>query len=423
MTPERRKAWAWALYDWANSAFATTVMAGFFPLFFKDYWAAGADATVSTFRLGAANSAQSVALALLAPVLGAIADRGAARKRFLGFFAGLGVGTTALLFFVPSGAWGWAAALYILAGLGFGGSLVFYDALLVDVSPENRMHRVSALGYSLGYLGGGLLFALNVLMTLQPGLFGLSDATQAVRLSFLSVALWWALFSLPLFRYVEEPRSAGAKLGWSAVAAGFRQLADTFREVRRLKTVFLFLLAYWLYIDAVDTVIRMAVDYGLSLGFQSKDLILALLITQFVGFPAAILFGALGSRIGAKRGILLGIAVYLGVTVWAYFLSSPAEFYGLAVTIGLVQGGVQALSRSLYASIIPKARSAEFFGFYNMLGKFAAVVGPTLMGWVGVLTGEPRFAILSLSALFLGGAVLLCFVREEEGIRAAREYG
>jgi UMF1 family MFS transporter len=413
MTPERRRTVAWAFYDWGNSAFATTVVAGFFPVFFKEYWAAGADRTVSTFQLGVASSVQSVVLALLAPTLGAIADRGAARKKFLFFFTSLGIASTAALFWVPGGAWVAAATLFVVAGLGFGGGNTFYDALLVNVCREDQVDRVSSLGYALGYLGGGILFALNVVMTLRPELFGLSGPADAVRLSFLTAALWWALFSVPLFRFVPEPRVPSERPGLAAVVGGFRQLADTFREVRALKAAFLFLLAYWLYIDAVDTVIRMAVDYGLSLGFRSQDLILALLITQFVGFPSALAFGALGARIGARRGILLGIAVYIGVTVWGYFLSRPAEFYALAAVIGLVQGGVQALSRSFYARLIPKDRAAEFFGFYNMLGKFAAVIGPALMGWVGVLTGEPRAAILSLAVLFLGGAALLCFVREE----------
>lgn len=421
MTDDRKKVLSWALYDWANSAFATTVMAGFFPLFFKQYWSAGLDATVSTFRLGAANSIESVIVAALAPVLGAIADRGGAKKRFLFTFAGLGIGATAALCFVGRGQWGAAAALYVVAAGGFAGSIVFYDALLVAVCGDDRVDVVSALGYALGYLGGGLLFAGNVAMTLWPRTFGLADASQAVRLSFVSVALWWALFSVPLLRWVPEPSGDRRAVGWGAVGAGFRQLARTFREVRRLKVVFLFLAGYWLYIDALDTIVRMAIDYGLALGFDSRSLIVALLITQFVGFPAAIAFGRIGERLGAKRGILIGIAVYVGVTGWAYTMRSSAEFYALAVVIGLVQGGVQSLSRSLYTRIIPKTKAAEFFGFYNMLGKFAAVIGPLLMGWVALVTGSPRHSILSIAGLFAAGALLLVFVDVERGARAATE--
>lgn len=421
MTDERRRILSWALYDWGNSAFATTVMAGFFPLFFKQYWSAGVDASASTFYLGAANSVESVLVAALAPVLGAVADRGGSKKRFLAFFAGLGVSATAALCLVGRGGWPLAAALYVVAAGGFAGSLVFYDALLVGVCPPERMDAVSGLGYALGYLGGGLLFALNVALTLWPRWFGLPDAAAAVKISFVSVALWWAAFSVPLLRHVPEPPPQGREAGWHAVGAGFRQLAGTLREVRRLRVVLLFLAGYWLYIDGVDTVIRMAVDYGLSLGFDAGSLIVALLITQFVGFPAALAFGRLGGRIGAKRGVLLGLAVYVGVTAWAAAMRSAAEFFALAAVIGLVQGGVQALSRSLYARIIPPSKAGEFFGFYNMLGKFAAVIGPLLMGWVGLATGSPRRAILSIALLFAAGGALLVFVDEERGAAAAAE--
>jgi len=415
-----KKILSWSLYDWANSAFATTVMAGFFPLFFKKYWSAGVDATHSTFQLGVANSVGSIVVVVLAPALGAIADKGGCKKRFLLCFSGLGILATAALYTVAEGLWPAAAALYVAAAVGFSGGNAFYDALLVSVVDEDRVDFVSALGFSLGYLGGGLLFALNVAMVLAPATFGLADATQAVRISFLTVAVWWALFSVPLFLFVEEPRPA-APLPWRrAVAGGFRQLGATFREVRRLRVVFLFLIGYWLYIDGVDTIVRMAVDYGMSLGLNSNSLIVALLVTQFVGFPAAIAFGKLGERFGAKAGIFLALVVYVGVTVWGYRMDTEAEFFAMAATIGLVQGGVQALSRSLYTRLIPPGKAGEFFGFYNMLGKFAAVLGPVLMGWVAVATGEPRNAIFAITALLLAGGACLFFVDEKEGRRQAR---
>ncbi len=421
MSPRRQQV-SWALYDWANSAFATTVMAGFFPLFFKQYWSGGVDATVSTFRLGLANSLAGIAVAVLAPLLGAVADRGGTRKGFLAGFALLGAGATGALFAAGQGQWVLAASLYGLGIVGFSGANVFYDALLVSVAGERRVDVVSALGYSLGYLGGGLLFAVNVAMTLWPGAFGLAGAAEAVRVSFVTVAVWWALFSLPLLFAVPEPPFAGTRRapGLAAVAGGFRQLAATFREVRRLKVVFVFLCGYWLYIDGVDTIVRMAVDYGLSIGLDQKSLIAALLLTQFVGFPAALAFGKLGERVGPKPGIFVCLAVYLGVTVWGAYLETAAEFFGLAVAIGLVQGGVQSLSRSLYARLIPPSKAAEFFGFYNMMGKFAAVVGPVLMGWTAMATGNPRAAILSVALLFVAGGACLFFVDEAEGRRAAR---
>lgn len=420
--PGRRAVYAWAFYDWANSAFATTVMAGFFPLFFKEYWNSGVADTVSTFRLGMANSAASLVVVLCAPLLGAIADHLDRRKGFLLLFAALGVVMTGALHFVAAGDWQLAALCYGLAILGFSGGNLFYDALLLGVARPAQLDRVSALGFALGYLGGGLLFAFNVLMVLHPDWFGLPDKATAVRVSFLSVALWWAVFSVPLFVRVHEARAAERVCARAAIARGFGQLRRTLREIGRLPHTFLFLAAYWLYIDGVDTIVRMAVDYGMSLGFPSNSLIVALLITQFVGFPAAIAFGRLGDRIGARAGILVALAVYMAVTAWGAFMSAVWEFYLLAVVIGLVQGGVQSLSRSLYARLIPPGRSAEFFGFYNMLGKFAAVLGPALMGWVGVLSGSPRIGILSVLALFVVGAVLLLRVDVARGMRdAARQ--
>jgi UMF1 family MFS transporter len=408
---DRRAVVSWALYDWANSAFATVMMAGFFPIFFRDVWSAGEASTDITFRLGLANSIASLVIVAIGPALGAVADRGGARKRFLMAFLALGVTTTGALTWVALGRWEVALVLFVLSTVGFLGANVFYDALIVSVTSEDRYDVVSALGYALGYLGGGVLFAVCVAMTLWPVRFGLAGAEQAVRLSFLLTAVWWAVFAIPLFLFVRE-QGATARSGLvSAVRGGLSQLAATFRELRGIRTVGLFLLAYWLYIDGVDTIIRMAVDYGMALGFGRSGLILALLITQFVGFPAAIAFGRIGARLGARTGILIGIGVYVAVTVWAFFMDSTWEFYALAVTIGLVQGGVQALSRSFYARLIPPEKSAEFFGFYNMLGKFAAVIGPVLMGWVGVVTGNPRLAILSIVVLFLGGGTLLLCVR------------
>ena len=416
-----KKVISWSLYDWANSAFATSVMAGFFPVFFKQFWSTGVEVTTSTFRLGLANSIASLIVAALAPILGAIADRGGAKLKFLLFFAAMGIIMTGGMFFVAKGAWQLAVLLYILGIIGFSGGNVFYDSLIVDVSPPGRTDMVSSLGFSLGYLGGGLLFAGNIFMTLKPSLFGLVDASQAVRVSFLTVATWWALFSIPVMIFVKEPPIEHQKTGWAMVGAGFRQLRTTFGEIRKLRLVFLFLIGYWLYIDGVDTVIRMAVDYGMSLGFEANSLIVALMITQFVGFPAAIAFGKLGERLGTKTAILMGIAVYVGVTVWAMFMEKTGEFYALAVVVGLVQGGVQSLSRSFYSRIIPANKAAEFFGFYNMLGKFAAVIGPFLVGWVGVLTGNPRTAIFSIIILFISGGVILYFVNEKEAARIAKE--
>jgi UMF1 family MFS transporter len=411
----RRPVVAWALYDWGNSAFATTVMAGFFPVFFKQYWSVGVEASVSTFRLGLANGVASFIIAVLAPLLGAIADRGGARVRLLALATVLGAASTGGLYLVQEGQWQLAAVLYGVASLGFWSGVTFYDALLLDVTEDRKeLDMVSSFGYALGYIGGGLLFAFNVLMTLRPETFGLASAADAVRLSFLSVAAWWVLFSVPVVLFVRETKPA-QPLGFAAASrAGLRELRVTVGHIRAYKPLVWFLFAYWLYIDGVNTVIKMAVDYGLSLGFPQQSLIAALLLTQFVAFPAALAFGWLGSKIGARNGIFLALAVYAGATIGAYRMDSSFDFYALAVTIGLVQGGVQALSRSYFGSLVPVGKQGEFFGFYNMMGKFAAVLGPMLVGFTALATGSTRAGILSVVLLFVAGAALLWRARIEE---------
>ncbi len=419
---DKKSIFAWVMYDWANSAFATSVLAGFFPIFFKQYWSVGIDPTLSTARLGLANAAAGLLVAILAPFLGAVADMGAFKKKFLLFFTVLGVVATAALYFVGLGDWAWAAFFFSCANVGFSGGIIFYDALITDISSEDRLHNISALGYAYGYLGGGLLCAINVWMSLSPATFGLSDTTEAVRMIFMTVAIWWAIFSIPLFVMVKEPVYIAPKNKLNMISGGVKQLWVTLHEIRHQKNLLLFLVAYWFYIDGVGTVIRMAVDYGMSLGFKPDDLIAALLITQFIGLPAAIAFGHLGNRLGAKISIFIGLAIYLAVSIGGAFITSRVEFWILATLIGLAQGGVQTLSRSYYAMIIPPEKSAEYFGFYNMLGKFAAVLGPVLMGSVPLLFRHfgyasdtaSRAGIISISLLFLIGAILLYQVKEQK---------
>jgi UMF1 family MFS transporter len=405
---------AWAFYDWANSAFATTVMAGFFPVFFKEYWNAGVVATESTFRLGLLNGLGAAVIALLAPVLGAIADRSSSRVRMLMMVTLLGCAATAGLALVAQGHWVAAALLYMLASLGFWGGIVFNDSLLLHVAEPDEYDLVSGFGYSLGYLGGGLLFAVNVFMTLQPQLFGFADAGEAVRASFVTVGVWWLVFALPCVLVVKERKAVPSVGAAEAVRQGLRELLGTLAEVRKYRPVLWFLAAYFLYIDGVNTVIKMAVDYGLSLGFGPADLMKALLLTQFVGFPAALAFGWLGRRIGARRGIFLALTVYAGVTCYAYFIDSARDFYVMAVAVGLVQGGIQSLSRSYFGRLVPEGKSSEFFGFYNMMGKFAAVLGPLLMAFTALLTGDSRLSILSILVLFVAGGTLLVLAARAE---------
>lgn len=413
MFDQKKSVWSWALYDWANSAYVTVVMAGFFPVFFKQYWSAGAAVTASTAQLGMANALSGLVMGVLAPVLGAIADRGQAKKKFLVLFAYTGAVLTSGLVLVQRGNWQMAAILYVLSVVGFSGANIFYDALLPGVAGKKKMDAVSALGYALGYLGGGLLFAFTIWLTLKPELFGVAAQESAVTISFILVGIWWALFTIPLILFVPEPAYVCDTKSRSPICDGLRQIYSTFREIRTMKNIFLFLLAYWFYMDGIDTIIRMAVDYGLSLGFVFTDLLLALLITQFVGFPSALVYGKLGEQIGTRRAIYSGLGVYLVVVLWAIMMKHKAEFYALAVLIGLVQGGVQALSRSLYARLIPQEKAGEFFGFYNMLGKFAVIIGPALLGLVGRLTSSPRMGILSIAVLFIVGGIILGYVKED----------
>lgn len=434
MKKDQRAVWGWALYDWANSAFATTVMAGFFPVFFKAFWSHGANVNVSTARLGLANGIASLVVALIAPFLGAIADKSDARKSFLILFAYLGVLMTASLFLVGKGQWVLAIFCYCMGTIGFSGANIFYDALLPSVSSRKRIHYVSSLGFSMGYLGGGLLFLFNVLITLHPSWVGLADEAAAIRWSFLSVAVWWGGFTILTILWVPKDNSNGPTEGIvDLIKSGFKQVIATLGQIRRLKMVFLFLLAYWLYIDGVDTIIRMAVDYGMSIGFAANDLIVALLLVQFVGFPAALIFGKLGQKWGARRMIFVAIAIYILVTIYGTLMTQKIDFYILAIVIGLVQGGIQALSRSYYAGLIPPGQEAEFYGFYNMLGKFAAILGPFLMGIVGLLARHlmmpsaptpeeviavgrmaSRFSIGSVLILFIAGGLLFYFVDEKK---------
>lgn len=412
---DKKQVLSWALYDWANSAFITAITASFFPILFKEFWSAGVDPADSSFRLGMANSSASLVVLFMAPVLGAIADQGAFKKRFLGFFAMLGILTTAGLFFVGHGNWLVAVTLFIFASIGFAGANIFYDSLILTVSKNQHLDQVSGFGYGMGYAGGGLFFAICVYLTQRPDLIGLENALQVISYVFLATALWWGVFSIPLFTFVKEQKGIN-KVEGGAIQGGFKQLLATFHKVRRLRMVGLFLLAYWLYIDAVDTIIRMAVDYGMAIGIDSSSLIIALLVTQFVGFPSAIAFGFLGQKIGAKKGILIGLGIYILITLWGSRIQNTWEFYVIAALIGLVQGGVQSLSRSLYARLIPQHAAGEFFGFYNMLGKFAAVIGPLMMGWIALKTGDHRLSILSLLFLFITGAVLLMFVDEKKTV-------
>ncbi len=420
---DTKKVVSWAFYDWANSAYSTTVMAGFFPIFFEKFWSNPDDVIQSTYQLGIANSVSSIIIALVSPILGAIADRGSAKKKLLITFAFLGIVMTGGLWFVQQGEWKLAVFFYVIATIGFMAGNIFYDSLLPSVATRDKVDYVSSLGYSLGYLGGGLLFLVNVLMYLHPDWFGISDSSTAIRLSFVSVAIWWGIFTLPVMLFLPEPESENSVPLRKAVRSGLLQLKETYNHIREMKVIGTFLMAYWLYEDGVATIVRMAVKVGSSMGFAAGDLITAILMVQFIGFPAALLYNWFGTRVGVKNAVLIAIGGYGIITLLGYFMTDRSHFYLLAALIGIFQGGIQALSRSLFTRLVPPNKEAEFFGFYNMLGKFAAVIGPVLMGWITVTTGNPRMGILSIVVLFVLGGLLLKRVDFEEGERIASEFG
>ena len=402
-----KNAWKWAFYDWANSGFATTVMAGFFPIFFKSFWAGDLEAAESTFVIGSVNSLIGLLIAISAPILGAIADVGKTKKKFLFIFASLGILATGYLFFIPESSWKLAVVFYGLGVIGFSGGNIFYDALIVSVSSPDERNRTSSLGFSLGYLGGGLLFLLNVAMYLYPQWFGLSGPAEAVLWSFLSVAIWWLIFSLPLLLYVKEKNELKNIGKINVITAAFANLLNTAKSVRNYKKVVIFLLAYFLYMDGVDTIIRMATSYGSDIGLSASSMISALLLTQFIGFPATLVFGFYADKFGYKESLTFAIIVYIGVVLFSSQMDTATEFFIVAGIIGLVQGGVQAISRSYFSNLIPQEKAAEFFGFYNFIGKSSVFLGPFMVSGIALLTGSPSIGILSLLILFIPGLILL----------------
>lgn len=497
----RRVINAWVMYDWANSAFATTAMAAVLPVYFSTVAAKGALTPVqASSTWGFTQTIGMLLVAFAAPVLGAIADYSGAKKRFLAAFATPGILAAALMVFIGTGDWLLAVVLYIVGEIGFSGSIIFYDSLLPHITKPDEIDTVSARGYAMGYLGGGLLLAINILMIQMPDAlgitalgarFGIGGAEMATRLSLMSVGIWWALFSIPLFLHVPEPPrarlQAEAEQRKNPIKGGFARLIRTFQELRLYRQLLIFIVAFWIYNDGIGTIIKMATIYGAEIGIGQTDLIGALLLTQFVGIPFSLIFGRLPrkddprqafffsyvlynaltipligilaprlnitsgpiavgivlvnqilaylcarfigqvvfaglvQRLNTKNTILLALAVYGLVSIWGFFMATAVEFWLLAVMVGLVQGGSQALSRSLFGNMVPKAQTAEFFGFYDMSSKFAGLLGPLVFAVVGQLAGSSRLSIFSLILFFIVGGLVLSRVNEEEGIRVARE--
>jgi MFS transporter, UMF1 family len=426
--PELR---AWAMYDWASSAVQTTIMVAVFPIYFVKVAGAGIAESGATQRLATVNSLALVIIALLSPILGAISDYRGNKKRLLALFMGLGVAAILGMFFIQRGDLDLASTLFTLSLVGVTGSYVFYEALLPHIARPGEIDRVSTAGYALGYVGGGILLALNLAWIQRPDWFGLPagaglsqhQATLPVRLAFISVAVWWIVFSLPLFRRVPEPPprlESDERRGENPVRAAFTRLVETFRELRTYRNAFLMLLAFLIYNDGIQTIIKMATAYGTELGIGQNALIGAILLVQFVGIPCSFLFGMLAGRIGAKRALFLGLVAYTVISLLGYFMKTATHFYLLAGLVGMVQGGTQALSRSLFASMIPRHKSGEFFGFFSVFEKFAGIFGPLIFAGTIAVTGSSRNAILSVILFFAVGALLLWPVNVEEGQRVAR---
>lgn len=428
--PELR---AWASYDWAVSSFQTTIQVAFFQIYFVSV--AALSLTGEGARLQAwatANTIAAVLVAVISPILGAISDVAAAKKKMLAAFMLLGVSAVAGMFFIDQGEHRLATWLYIAATTGATASVVMYEALLPHLASNDEIDRVSSAGYALGYIGGGILLLINVAMFLSPATFGFPvasdplsrEGTLPIRAAFLSVAVWWLVFSIPLLRRVREParvREADELSAQRVLITPFVRLGETISSLRTFKPAFLMLLAFLIYNDGIQTIIRMATAYGVEIGIDRTALIVAILIVQFVGFPFAFLFGMLAGRIGAKRAIFIGLLAYAVISIVGYFMKSARDFYILAFMVGMVQGGTQALSRSLFASMIPAHKSGEFFGFYSVFEKFASIGGPLLFAATIAITGSSRNAILGVILFFVLGALVLSRVNVKEGQRLARE--
>jgi UMF1 family MFS transporter len=420
----RRDLRAWALYDLANSAYQTTIIAAVFPIYYNRVVAADLPGADATSRFAWATTIAILIVAIVAPLLGAIADYAAVKKKLLAVFLAIGAVACGAMYWIERGDWQLALILFVIGNVGVAGSIVFYESLLPHLVSADQLDRVSSAGYAIGYLGGGVLLAINLLMIMQPGLFGIPDAGVATRLSFASVAVWWVAFSIPLFRHVPEPVrqiEADERPGANVIVTGWHRLLETFRELRRYRDAFVMLLAFLLYNDGIQTMIRMATTYGSEIGLPENAMITALLMTQFIGVPCAFAFGAVAGRIGAKLSVFLGLAVYSVITVLGYYMSTAAHFFILATLVGMVQGGTQALSRSLFASMIPRHKSSEFFAFFSVFERYAGVLGPAVFAWVVSRSGSGRNAILSVVVFFVLGAIILSFVNVENGRQAARE--
>jgi UMF1 family MFS transporter len=418
----QRNVRAWLMYDWANSAYATTILAAVLPIFYGSVAASHLDDTTASSYLAFTHSIGMLCVALMAPILGAVSDLSGRKVTFLRWFSLLGIIATLGFAFVGPGDWMLASFLLILSTIGFAGGNTFYDSLLPDLVPLHKRDYISSKGYAFGYIGGAILLAINLLMIQKFHWFGLPNELSGTRLAFVSVALWWFIFSLPIFKRVpNNPRQAAGLSAAGYVSAGVRRLGRTFGQIRRFPQLVKFLIAFWFFNDGINTIILMAAIYGESIGIGTSHLILALLITQIVGIPATLLLGKAAEKIGSKNMLYITLSIYLIIVILGYFMTSALHFYTLATLVGCVQGASQAIARSIFSSLIPIRRTGEFFGLVNVTSKFSSIFGPFVFGLVGKLTGSSRLAILSLILFFVVGIIMMMFVNVKKGIQDAEE--
>jgi len=411
---------SWQIYDWANSAFAATVMAAVLPQFYSSVAGSTLNKTTATSYWGYSNTIAMMIIVIIAPVLGAISDHSRAKKKFLAICATIGIISTAFLAGTSTGMWLYASIVYIFGRIGFAGGNIFYDSLLPHVAGPDEIDKVSAEGYAYGYLGGGILLAINLLMVLKPSLFFIPDAQWGARISFITVSVWWTVFSIPIFKNVPEPYVAiPGDESPNPLLAGYQRIKHTLTNVRNYKELVKFLIAFWLYNDGITTIIVMAVIFGAEIGIGTVHLIGSILMVQFLGVPFTVLFGRLPKKLGTKNSLLLSLGIYSIIVILGYFMQSPSHFWILAFLVSMVQGGSQALSRSMFGSMVPMHKSAEFFGFYDMSGKFSGIIGPFIFGIIGQLTGSSRISIISIIVFFLIGALVLAKVDHKAGINAS----
>lgn len=420
---ERKQIKAWLMYDWANSAFATTMMAAVLPIYYKSVAGVNLPGNTAENYWGFTQAIAMLFVFVMSPILGAVADMTGSKVRFLRWFAYIGALSCALFAFVGEGDYVLASVLLIFGTLGFSGGNTFYDAMLVDVAPPDKRDSISSKGYAWGYIGGGILLAVNLVMIEGWEKIGFPDKTVATQAAFVTVGLWWFIFSLPIFRRfpsrtVETKRPIG-----QYAAEGFGRALQTMKRIKQYPELMKYMLAFWFFNDGINTIITMATIYGAGIGIKTTHLIIALLITQFVGIPFSFLFGRIAQKLGSKQALYISLSIYIVIVILGYFMQTELHFYILATMVGFVQGGSQAVARSIYSKMVPSSRSAEFFGFLSLSSKLSSVAGPFLFGLAGLLSGSSRLAILSVLAFFIVGILLLMRVDLEKGRQEALEPG